>query len=164
MAEKMEFTPEQKASILEQAEKNGAKFAANKYGITTQTIGAWKRAAKQEQKQEKKAEVKAKGKKAEEKAKETAVATKIEAKKTASKAKRTVKKAAAEVKEAAKAPAKKAKAAKLNIVIQSPYGGNITPEEIAAKIPEGADAVFVRVDQNKLWWVKDDETGSVEIW
>ena len=164
MAEKTEFTPEQKASILEQAEKNGTKFAANKYGITTQMIGAWKREAKKQQTEEKKVEVKAKGKKLEEKARQTAVATKIEAKKTASKAKRTVKKAAAEVKEAAKAPAQKAKAAKLNIIIQSPYGGNITPTEIAAKLPEGAETVFVRVDQNKLWWVKGEENGSVEIW
>ena len=29
---------------------------------------------------------------------------------------------------------------------------------------QAADTVFVRVDQNKLWWVKDDETGSVDIW
>ena len=57
-----------------------------------------------------------------------------------------------------------AKAAKLDIIIQSPMGGNITPEEIAAKLPEGAESVFVRVDQNKLWWIKGEETGSVDIW
>ena len=50
------------------------------------------------------------------------------------------------------------------IYVQSPLGGNITPEEIAAKMPEGAEAVFVRVDQNKLWWIRGEETGSVEIW
>jgi len=44
------------------------------------------------------------------------------------------------------------------------YGGNITAAEIAEKIPAGADTVFVRVHENKLWWVKDDETGSVDIW
>ena len=58
----------------------------------------------------------------------------------------------------------KAKAAKLKVIVQSPLGGNITAEEIAAKIPAGADSVFVRVDQNKLWWIKDEETGSVDIW
>ena len=67
-------------------------------------------------------------------------------------------------KPAAKKPAAKAKAVKLEIYVQSPLGGNITPEEIAAKLPEGADAVFVRVDQNKLWWIKGDESGSVDIW
>ncbi len=68
------------------------------------------------------------------------------------------------VKAAAKKPAAKAKAAKLEIFIQSPMGGNITPEEIAAKLPKGAKSVFVRVDQNKLWWINGEETGSVDIW
>ena len=68
------------------------------------------------------------------------------------------------VKAAAKKPAAKAKAAKLEIFIQSPMGGNITPEEIAAKLPMGAKSVFVRVDQNKLWWINGEETGSVDIW
>ena len=68
------------------------------------------------------------------------------------------------VKAAAKKPAAKAKAAKLEIFIQSPMGGNITPEEIAAKLPKGAKSVFVRVDQNKLWWVNGVEYGSVDIW
>ena len=53
---------------------------------------------------------------------------------------------------------------KLTIVVQSPYGGNITAAEIAGKVPAGADTVFVRVDQNKLWWIKGEETGSVDIW
>ena len=60
-------------------------------------------------------------------------------------------------------PAKK-KDPKLVIYVQSPLGGNITPEEIEAKMPEGVEAVFVRVDQNKLWWIRGEETGSVEIW
>ena len=68
------------------------------------------------------------------------------------------------VKAAAKKPAAKAKAAKLEIFIQSPMGVNITPEEIAAKLPKGAKSVFVRVDQNKLWWINGEETGSVDIW
>lgn len=43
-------------------------------------------------------------------------------------------------------------------------GGNITDAEIAAKLPKGTETVFVRVDQNKLWWIKGEETGSVDIW
>ena len=70
-------------------------------------------------------------------------------------AKETVQK----VEAAAKKPA-----GKLEIIVQSPLGGNITAEEIAAKLPKGAETVFVRVDQNKLWWIKGDETGSVDIW
>jgi len=62
-------------------------------------------------------------------------------------------------------PVKKASAPKLEIYIQSPLGGNITPEEVAAKMPEGTEACFVRVDQNKIWWVRGDgETGYVWIW
>lgn len=105
-------------------------------------------------------------------AKDAAEKAKLTAQIEAGKAKAKRTRKAAEAKDAAKAvvekaktPARKARAAKLNIRIQSPMGGDITPEEIAAKIPADAESVFVRVDQNKLWWVKKDgETGSVDIW
>ena len=64
---------------------------------------------------------------------------------------------------------KKAKAVKAKIekkaevFIQSPMGGEITPEEILAKAGN-VDKVYVRLDQNKLYWVKGDEIGSVDIW
>jgi len=80
------------------------------------------------------------------------------------KTEKPVKAAAEKAKAAVKKPAEKARAAKLEIVIQSPMGGIITPEEIAAKLPKGAKQVYVRVDQNKLWWISDEETGSVDIW
>ena len=93
------------------------------------------------------------------------------AKSTAKKAEKAVKKApakakaTAKVEKAAKKPAVKAKAAKLTIEIQSPLGGSITPEEIAAKLPKDATNVYVRIDENKLYWVKKNgETGAVEIW
>lgn len=60
-------------------------------------------------------------------------------------------------------PAKAAKKSAPAIVIQSPFGGEITPEEICAKIGE-ADMVYVRVDQNKAYWVKGEETGAVDLW
>ena len=120
------------------------------------------------------AEKKAPAKKAAGTAAKKAAEAKKEVKAAEAKAEKTVKAAAAKAKpavkakpaaaKAAKAPARKAKAAKLEIFIQSPMGGNITPEEIAAKLPEGAESVFVRVDQNKLWWIRDDESGSVDIW
>ncbi len=60
---------------------------------------------------------------------------------------------------------KKTASKKPEIYIQSPMGGNITPEEVEAKMPEGTEACFVRVDQNKIWWVRGDgETGYVWIW
>ena len=53
----------------------------------------------------------------------------------------------------------------LEIYIQSPLGGNITPEEIRARLPQGTESCYVRVDQNLIWWVRWDGTnGAVEIW
>ncbi|MBQ9621946.1 MAG: hypothetical protein IJR39_01225, partial [Treponema sp.] len=106
---------------------------------------------------------------AEKKVEDKAVAEKVEAKKTATKttrkAKTAVKKAATKVEKAVEKPAAKAKAAKLTIEIQSPLGGSITPEEIAAKLPKDTTNVYVRIDENKLYWVKKNgETGSIEIW
>ena len=64
-----------------------------------------------------------------------------------------------------KKPVKKAAVEKTELYIQSPLGGNITPEEIIAKMPEGTDACYVRVDQNLIWWVRvDGKNGAVEIW
>lgn len=75
------------------------------------------------------------------------------------------KEAVAGAMEAAAKPARKARAAKLDIVIQSAMGGAITPEEIAAKVPKGAVSAYVKVEENKIYWVnKAGETGSVEIW
>ena len=65
-----------------------------------------------------------------------------------------------------KKPAKRGGAKKdggVLVVIQSPMGGSITQEEILAKVGP-VDAVYVRVDENKAYWVKGDETGSVDLW
>ena len=71
----------------------------------------------------------------------------------------------AEEKPAGKKTVKKITAPDLEIYIQSPLGGNITPEEIRAMMPEGTESCYVRVDQNRIWWLKGDgSTGSVEIW
>lgn len=68
------------------------------------------------------------------------------------------------VKTAVKTPARKVAAAKLKINIQSPMGGIITPEEVAAKVPKGAKEVYIRVDENRIYWVGPKDSGSVEIW
>lgn len=69
-----------------------------------------------------------------------------------------VKKPAAR-KPAAKKPAKKA----VEVIVQSPLGGEISFAEILAKVGE-ADKVYVRVDQNKAYWVRGEETGDVDLW
>ena len=52
---------------------------------------------------------------------------------------------------------------KTEIIIQSPLGGTITPEEIIAKIG-ATDKIYIRVDENKAYWVKGEETGSIDLW
>ena len=69
----------------------------------------------------------------------------------------------AEKKASVKKPAVK-KAKKPEIYIQSPLGGNITPQEVADLVPFGTESCYIRVDQNLIWWVRGDETGAVEIW
>ena len=95
-----------------------------------------------------------------------------EIKKPVAKAKAAAQKVAADVKAeaakvekkvAAKKPAAKKAAPKNEIIIQSPLGGEITPAEILAKVGP-VDQVYVRVDENKLYWVKGKESGFVEIW
>jgi hypothetical protein len=41
---------------------------------------------------------------------------------------------------------------------------SITPRQVLQKIPAGSDSVYIRVDENKLYWVKGDENGAVDIW
>ena len=68
-------------------------------------------------------------------------------------------------KSAAKKPAAKKPAAKKadEVIVQSPLGGEISFAEILAKVGE-ADKVYVRVDQNKAYWVRGEETGDVDLW
>ena len=68
-------------------------------------------------------------------------------------------------KPAARKPAAKKPAAKkaVEVIVQSPLGGEISFAEILAKVGE-ADKVYVRVDQNKAYWVRGEETGSVDLW
>ena len=88
--------------------------------------------------------------------------TKAAAKKPA--AEKPATKKPAEKKAAAKKPAAKKPAAKVaEVIIQSPLGGEITPEAILKKVGQ-VDTVYVRVDQNKAYWVKGEEYGSVDLW
>ena len=95
-----------------------------------------------------------------------AVADKIAAEEI--EAKKTVRKTARKAKEAVepvvKETKKAARCASLSIIIQSPMGGAISTDEIAKKVPAGTDSVYVKVDENMLYWVKGKETGSVNIW
>lgn len=88
------------------------------------------------------------------------VAAEIEVKKNTRKAGRKAKETAAATKDAVK------EAVGIpNIIIQSPMGGHITPADIARKVPKGTADVYVRVDENKLYYVlRNGETGDLDIW
>ena len=64
---------------------------------------------------------------------------------------------------AKKSAPKKAAAATPTIILQSEFGGEVTAEQILSKVGD-VDKVYVRIDQNKLYWVKGDETGDKDIW
>ena len=71
-------------------------------------------------------------------------------------------------KKAAKSRAKKGAAApaeekSVSIIIQSAMGGEITPEEILSRGGD-VDRVYIKVEENAAYWVKGDETGSINIW
>jgi len=50
-----------------------------------------------------------------------------------------------------------------SIIIQSAMGGEITPEEILSRVGD-VDKVYVRPDQNAIYWVKGEESGAINIW
>ena len=50
------------------------------------------------------------------------------------------------------------------LFIQSMMGGSITPEEVMKKAPEGVEEIYVKPEENKAYWVKGNENGSVELW
>ena len=84
------------------------------------------------------------------------------AKAAAVKAEKKVEEKIVAMKETVKKPRTK-KAPVAEVVIQSPMGGEITPEAILAKVG-AVDKVYIRVDENKAYWVKGEETGSVDLW
>ena len=63
-----------------------------------------------------------------------------------------------------KAPAGRSKSKAPQFIIESSMGGTITPEEILSRIPKDVDTVYVKPEDNKAYWVKGDETDSVDLW
>jgi hypothetical protein len=89
-----------------------------------------------------------------------AAAKKVAEKKPAAKKAPAEKKVAEKKPAAAKKPAAKKVA---EVIIQSPLGGEITSAEILNRVGD-AEKVYVRVDENKAYWVRGEETGSVDLW
>ena len=93
-------------------------------------------------------------------AEEKAAAKKPVAVKVAEDVAAAAKKVAEKKPAAKKAPAEKKVA---EVIIQSPLGGEITSAEILNRVGD-AEKVYVRVDENKAYWVRGEETGSVDLW
>ena len=182
---KKNYTEEQKAEILKRAAETSIANAAKEFAVSAVTISRWKAADKTTAvKIETKKKTRAAGRKAKEKVETAAAekktrraAKKADAAETAEVVKEVVEEKKEEIKAAAEEKAKetvekpvkkaaaKAKAAKMEIIVQSPFGHEISAEDIAAKFPKGTEKVYIRVDQNKLYWVgTDGTTGDVDIW
>ena len=55
----------------------------------------------------------------------------------------------------------------MKLIIQSPSGQEITPEDVRAKINSAVgtvDKVYIRADEGKAYWVHGEEHGAVELW
>ena len=50
------------------------------------------------------------------------------------------------------------------LYIESLLGGTITAEEVLKRIPDGAEEVYVKPEENKAYWVKGKKTGAVDLW
>ncbi len=97
---------------------------------------------------------------------ESAAAPAVEAVEAAPAAPAAVEKKAKKKDAAEKKPAPKKAAAKKpapTVILQSPFGGEITVDAVKTLVGD-VDKVYVRIDQNKLYWVKGKETGDTDIW
>lgn len=52
-----------------------------------------------------------------------------------------------------------------SVIIESMMGGQISTEEILSRLPAGAKAVYIKVEENKAYFTSTDgEGGSVDLW
>ena len=177
------YTEEQKAAVLARVAEVGVAAAAKEADIPVRTVAKWNKetAAAEAQAIVGKADENMEAAEvaahaiisdavAENKAafkeshQDTADAIKIEVKKTKAKTSRKVKEKKAKIKASVEKKINKARSAKMDIVFESNGGLQIKPEEIVEKIPNDCDAAYVKLEENKIYWVKGEETGSVDIW
>lgn len=94
-----------------------------------------------------------------------ATRTRKASEKSTAKAEKAAVKAEDKAEKAAKKPTVKRKARKMNILFQSVSGRATSSEQIALKVPKEAVDVYVKLEENKIYWVgKNGEKGNVDIW
>ena len=136
-----EYTPEEKAIIVATAAEVGTRVVADAYGLDWHHIASWKRFYGTE------SEFNTMSKKSKNKAKTAGVP------KSKSTAKLNV--------------ADNAAMSAAQLIIQSPSGQEITVEDVRAKISTvvgSVDKVYIRADEGKAYWVREEEHGAVELW
>lgn len=137
--------------------RSAAKTTKEKAAAVKDKAAA-KAAVKKEDAKEVKAAVKAE-------AKDAKTVKKIEAGKAKAAASRKAAAVKQKVKAAAKKPTETVKTNKVNFVFQSAWGGAVTLEELAAKLPKEAANAYVKIEENKIYWVsKKGDLGNVDIW
>ena len=134
-----EYTPEEKAIIVATAAEVGTRVVAEAYGMDWHHIASWKRFY----------------------GKESEFNTMSKKKnKTAGAAKNssTVKVTVSE----------NTAMSAMRLIIQSPSGQEITPEDVRAKVSTAVgsvEKVYIRADEGKAYWVRSEgEHGAVELW
>jgi len=50
------------------------------------------------------------------------------------------------------------------VFVQSLLGGTIAADEVLSRIPGDADAVYIKPEENKAFWVKGGESGDITLW
>ena len=66
---------------------------------------------------------------------------------------------------AARKHSAKARAVKLNMVIQSQDGRSVTTTQIALRLPKETVDAYIKAEENKIYYVlKNGETGCIDIW
>jgi len=166
------YTETQKAEILRKAEETSVSAAAKEYGVDRKTINSWKTENSESKKPVRKVKDTVAEKIDNKKLADQMAVGRIKAKherkatdKVAVKYDKAAVKAADKEERAAKKPAVKRQARKMNIVFQSQSGNGVTSEQIALRVPKEAADVYVKLEENKIYWVgKNGEQGSVDIW
>ena len=127
-----EYTPEEKAIIVATAAEVGTRVVADAYGMDWHHIASWKRFYGKE------SEFNTMSKKKNKTA-------------GAAKSKSTAKLNVSENAAMSVAPV---------LIIQSPSGQEITPEDVRAKINSvvgAVDKVYIRTDEGKAYWVRSED-------
>ena len=151
---KVSYDEDDKALIVTAAAEVGTRAVADAYGMDWHYIASWKRFYGKERNERNESEFNTMSKK--KKSKATAV-----------------KSGSVMTNNVAVAPVAQIPSVTpvMQLIIQSPSGQEITPEDVRAKISTAVGAVekvYIRPDDGKAYWVRGEgekeEHGAVELW